>query len=119
MTDAVLHGVQKTARTCPECGASFVPSAMNWRKIFCCDQHRQAFLYRINVRGKQLLVPAMASRATRDGTRGEFKQAGKKAASYSRGLMQRWMEEDRAAGRMPMVEFFALREKLYFNDNLL
>lgn len=85
--------------------------------MFCCPAHRTAYHNRATVRGRVLVPLAMAARVTRDGSRGD-KDTGKRAARQARALMQRYVEEDRAAGRMPADEYAAMRHRLGFDDNL-
>lgn len=96
---------------CPECGAGVTPTGP--RQLFCSQPCRRAWNYRTAVRGQQLLPYALASRQTREGTRGgaEARDAGRYAASEARDLMQRWRDEDAAAGRMAPAAFIALRRR--------
>jgi hypothetical protein len=98
-------------RVCPECGQSF--QAAQWRQFFCSPDHKSAFHNRQTVRGRVLTPLAMAARQTRGGSRGD-KATGRAARADADFLMQRWTDEDRAAGRMPMVEYVALRRSLGF-----
>jgi hypothetical protein len=49
----------------------------------------------------------MADRITRSGTAGppEARAAGKQARAVTQRLIARWTAEDKAAGRMPMVDY--------------
>ena len=98
----------RTARhNCPECGGAVGLSGP--RQMFCSTGCRKAHHARETLRGRMLLHFAMAARATRDGTRGD-RETGAYASAEARELMQRWAEEDRAAGRMSAVEIIALRK---------
>ncbi|MEK9212285.1 hypothetical protein [Sphingomonas sp. 2378] len=95
-------------RECPECRGIFTP--LDQRQLFCSVEHRTAWSNRATVRGRVLTLYAMAARQTREGTRGD-KATGKRAAQIRNGLMQRYRDEDREAGRMDAVRFAALRIK--------
>lgn len=94
---------------CPECGASAPRRAAN--QLFCTPAHRDAWNTRIAVRGKVAQPLAMVARITRDGTRGSQveRDTGRRAASELRYLLQKWRDEDRAAGRMDWPTYLALR----------
>lgn len=96
-------------RACPECAARFKPRQAN--ALFCCPAHKRAWNNRWTVRGSQLAQYAAVARETRDGTRGTpaARAIGKRAAAIYRRLTQRFRNEDREAGRMPMPEFMAAR----------
>lgn len=96
---------------CPECGATFKPAQR--RQLFCSPKHKSDFHNRQTVRGRVLTPLAMAARQTRGGSRGD-KGTGRQARSDADFLMQRWTDEDRAAGRMSMVAYVALRLRLGF-----
>lgn len=107
------------SRRCPECLAAVAPSnAAGNRNMFCCSAHRVAWHNRATVRGRVLVPLIMAARVTRDGTRGNRRETGKRAASDARRLMQRYAEEDREAGRMPPDEYAALRNRLGHDETL-
>ena len=57
----------------------------------------------------------MASRQTRQGTRGNV-YGGAEATALVNRLIQRWSDEDKAEGRMSAADYFALRTYLGFND---
>lgn len=78
-------------------------------QLFCCPAHRNAFQDRQRVRGRQLAPYAMVDRMTRSGTAGtpEAREIGKKARAVTQRLIARWAAEDKAAGRMSMVEYLA------------
>ena len=109
----------KGSRRCPECLAAVKPSvAAGNRNMFCCPEHRVAYVNRNTVRGRSFVALAMAARMTRDGTRGELRETGKRAARQARALQQQWIDEDRAAGRMLADEYCALRHRLGHDDHL-
>jgi hypothetical protein len=103
------------SRRCPECLGP-VDTAKEWRKMFCCDEHRQAFHNRQLKRGRSLVVPAIAERITRSGYC-RRKAAGIRARQRNRRMMDDWIKEDRAANRMPMDEYFELTDRLGFYDD--
>lgn len=90
---------------CPECMNPV--AAIQPGQIFCCPAHRSAFQNRQRIRGRQLVPFAMADRITRSGTAGtdEAREAGKQARAVTQRLIARWTAEDKAAGRMPMVDY--------------
>lgn len=117
----VLHGPPengngngKRPRLCPECLAP-VDTSKDWRKMFCCDQHRNAYHNRQTVRGRKLVPLVMAERITRSGWCRD-KDTGKLARQRSRRLMDHWNLEDREAGRMAADEYIAVRQRLGLND---
>lgn len=119
--DTVLHGPRGTIeelsavkRRCPECLGA-VDTSKDWRKMFCTEGHRKAFHNRQLIRGRKLVVLCMAERITRSGT-ARRKAAGKLARQRNRRLMDAWHQEDKAAGRMAMDEYFETRERLGFHD---
>jgi hypothetical protein len=59
-------------------------------------------------RGAVLAPLYAAARATRGGTRGDT-ATGQRARRDSDLLIQRWRDEDEAAGRMPAVDYVAAR----------
>ncbi len=103
-------------RPCPECGASFDVPESNPRKMFCTDPHRVAWNNRMTVRGRVLTPLVMAERITRSGYERD-KSAGILARQQSRRLMDKWVKEDRAAGRMAADTYFAIRQRLGFHDH--
>lgn len=94
-----------TERPCPECLTLFVPRQA--RTLFCCPAHKADWNNRQTVRGRQLVPYDMVARLTRGGTRGsaEDRETGRCAARDHHKLTQRFRDEDRAAGRMAMVEY--------------
>lgn len=98
-------------RRCPECLEALEGASP--RQMFCSAAHKQAFHNRQTVRGRQLVPLVMAERVTRSGSCRD-KATGKKARQDSRRLMDRWNAEDRAAGRMAMDEYVALRIRFGF-----
>lgn len=103
-------------RHCPECLSYFTPLEQ-WRTLFCCPKHRQAFANRQTVRGRQLTAWSLARYVTRNGSR-RNKDAGKKAAAVCDATMQKWIVEDREAGRMAMDDYIAERLRLGFGLEL-
>lgn len=96
-------------RTCPECGKLFEPRVVN--QLFCTPQHNAAWNNRATMRGRTLTPVSMVARITRDGTRGtpEQREVGRRAASSHRRMIQRFRDEDRAAGRMEWADYMILR----------
>lgn len=90
---------------CPECMRRV--TAIQPGQIFCSQQHRAAFQNRHRIRGRQLVPFAMADRVTRSGTAGtpDAREAGKQARAVTQRLIARWVAEDKAAGRMSMVDY--------------
>jgi len=91
---------------CPECPATWEHGHPN--KMFCGDPCRDAYTSRLDKRGRQLAPYAMASYATRGGTRGDH-VTGKRARQDAEFLMRLWKEEDAEAGRLSVTEYMALR----------
>lgn len=125
--DAMLHGPPETGtgaprggieehvhRRCPECLGP-VDTSLDWRKMFCSEEHRKAFHNRQLIRGRKLVVLCMAERITRSGYC-RRKATGILARQRSRRLMDRWAREDRDEGRMAMDEYLETRERLGFHD---
>jgi hypothetical protein len=123
----VLHGPPETGtgaprgapsehvgRKCPECLGA-VDTSLDWRKMFCCEDHRKAFHNRQLIRGRKLVVLCMAERVTRSGYC-RRKQTGIEARQRSRRLMDAWHKEDMTAGRMAMDDYLAIRTRLGFQD---
>lgn len=110
----VLHGPPETPRQarprsaplCPECLAPFAP--VHPQQLFCCVGHKTAHNNRMTVRGRQLTAFSLASRITRGGSRRDT-ATGKRARQDSSALMDKWIAEDRAAGRMPPDDYLRLR----------
>jgi len=110
----MLHGSPETPRQaqrpsaplCPECGQPFRP--VHPQQLFCCVEHKTAHNNRMTVRGRQLTAFSLASRITRDGSCRD-RATGKRARQDSRALMDKWIAEDRAAGRMPADDYMRLR----------
>lgn len=90
---------------CPECGKPFAPTHPN--QMFCTTPHRKDFLNRQTVRGAKLTPLVMASRITRGGSRGDT-LTGKRARQDAEYLINKWVDDDRRAGRMSMVDYVAL-----------
>jgi len=89
-------------RACAECLAPYRSPQPG--QLFCCPAHRTAFQDRLRIRGRQLAPLEMADRATRGGSRGDV-ATGIAARRAAQRLKDRWNAEDKAAGRMPMVEY--------------
>lgn len=127
MTEAVLDSGAKTAPAaqapdarssapgwrCPEC---LQPVArIQPTQLFCCPQHKRAYNNRWLQRGAVLAPLYAAARATRGGTRGD-KRTGARARADADHLVQRWRDEDAAAGRMPVTQYMAERYRLGLVD---
>lgn len=101
---------------CPECRAEFVRRAAN--HLFCCPAHLADWDNRDTVRGRKLTSLAFVARITRNGTRGD-RATGRKASGHVNALIQRWVDEDKAAndgrGRMPHPEYLAARYRAGFD----
>lgn len=108
----VLDGNGDAQYICPECLTAYRPKVQ--RQMFCCADHKRAWHNRAVKRGAALFSLAMAARSTRDGTRGD-KDTGKRASWQSNTLMQRWRDEDSAAGRMDQVGYLRRRFALGFD----
>lgn len=96
-------------RTCPECRATFM--ARHPGTLFCSTSHKRAYNNRWLTRGAVLAPIYSAARTTRFGTRGD-KATGSRATANANSLVQRWAEEDKAAGRLSTVEYMELRYRL-------
>lgn len=106
------------SRRCPECLVAVEPNpAAGNRNIFCCKEHSQTHRQRQLVRGRRLSALAMAARITRNGTR-RNKGAGKSARRDHEKLIDKFIVEDRKAGRMPADEYFSLRWKLNLDADI-
>jgi hypothetical protein len=106
--------LEQIGRKCPECMGR-VDTSADWRKMFCCEEHRKAFHNRQLIRGRKLVVLCMAERVTRSGYC-RRKSTGIEARQRSRRLMDAWHKEDKAAGRMAMDDYLAIRTRLGFQD---
>ena len=96
---------------CPECGQPFAPVHPN--QMFCSTPHRKDFLNRQTVRGAVLTPLVMAARITRGGSRNDI-GTGVRARQDAEHLINKWVDEDRKAGRMSMVDYVALRYRKGF-----
>ena len=105
----------EATRPCPECGVAFAVPEANARKMFCTDAHRVAWNNRMTVRGRVLTPLVMAERITRSGDSRD-RASGILARQQSRRLMDKWVKEDRAAGRMAADTYFATRQRLGFHE---
>lgn len=105
-------------RPCPECLKLFEPKVFN--QLFCCPQHNTAWSNRATARGRVLTSISIVAYVTRHGTRGtpDAREAGKKATSSHHQLIQRYRDEDRAAGRMEWPEYMIRRIKLGLDPNV-
>lgn len=98
--------------TCPECLCGF--TRRHPGQLFCTPAHRDQWNNRATVRGRVLTPLAIVTRATRGGSRGDT-VTGRKARQHHDQLVQRWIAEDRAAGRMDWPAYMALRYALGFD----
>lgn len=103
----------RAAPRCPECLSSFVRKQP--AQLFCKVEHKRAYNNRWLKRGAVLAPLYLAARLTRGGSRGD-KLTGARARRDAEHAGQRWIEEDRAAGRMPAVEYIAERYRLGLVD---
>lgn len=94
--------VRAQASGCAECLAPL--TGLQPGQLFCCPSHRTTFQDRLRIRGRQLAPLEMAARATRGGSRGDT-ATGKAARQAAERLKDRWNAEDKAKGRLPMVEY--------------
>lgn len=103
------------ARPCPECLKLFEPKVRN--QLFCCPQHNTAWNNRATTRGRVLTQLSIVARVTRNGSRGteEARKAGRQASNLHNQLIQRYRDEDRAAGRMEWPEYMMRRFKIGFD----
>ena len=85
-----------TARKCPECGALVTPRG---RQVFCTVEHKRAFHRLMANRGQLLLPLALAWQA--GNRKGEAHAAW--ARNQKDGLLRRWVQDDKAAGRDPSL----------------
>lgn len=90
------------SRACAECLAPV--TGIQPGQLFCCPGHRTTFQDRLRIRGRQLAPLELAARETRGGSRGD-KATGIAARQAAERLKDRWNAEDRAAGRMRMVDY--------------
>lgn len=100
-------------RRCPECNGAL--ASVQPAQIFCSAAHKRAWNNRWYSRGGVLAPLAMAERITRGGSRGD-KATGCRARRDAAQLLQRWKDEDAAAGRMSAVDYVALRYRLGLVD---
>lgn len=98
--------------TCPECLATF--TRRHPGQLFCKPAHRDQWNNRATVRGRVLTPLAIVTRATRGGSRGDT-ETGRKARQHHDQLVQRWIVEDRAAGRMDWPAYLRLRYRVGFD----
>jgi hypothetical protein len=102
-------------RPCPECRKLFEPRVPN--QLFCCREHNVAWNNRATARGRVLTPLSIVARVTRNGTRGteEARKAGREASNHHNALIQRYRDEDRAAGRMEWPEYMVRRLRIGFD----
>lgn len=93
----------------------FEPKVRN--QLFCMPAHNAAWNNRATARGRVLTPLSIVARITRNGTRGseEARKAGRDASNLHNQLIQRYRDEDRAAGRMEWPEFMARRFRIGFD----
>lgn len=109
---AAISCTTDTRLPCPECLTPFV--RRHPKQLFCTVEHRDAWNNRATVRGRVLTPLAIVARVTRNGTRND-RETGARAASEQATLIQRWRDEDRAAGRMDHPEYLARRYRAGFD----
>lgn len=97
---------------CPECLQRFPRGHPG--QLFCSPAHRDAWNNRATVRGRVLTPLAMVERVTRGGSRGDT-DTGRRARQQKDALIQKWIEEDRAAGRMDWPTYLRLRYGIGFD----
>lgn len=102
----------KDGALCPECLQRF--PRRHPGQLFCTTVHRDAWNNRATVRGRVLTPLAIVERVTRGGSRGDT-HTGKRARQQKDALIQRWIEEDRAAGRMTWPDYMARRYAIGFD----
>ena len=90
---------------CAECSTKFKPVQL--KQCFCSNACRLAFHNRSAKRGKTLVPLLMAARQDRSGKLGKYAQG-----EWAR-LASRFTAEDKAAGRMPMVNFLRRQQALF------
>jgi hypothetical protein len=99
-------------RTCPECGEKFAAGRID--RLFCSDEHKASFHNRSSKIGRSLTPLAMAWRAGRN-AKGQTPLARALRASAARAFsdMCRVLDvavtEDRAAGRIPKLDYLRAR----------
>lgn len=94
---------------------TFEPKVAN--QLFCCPAHTAAWNNRATARGRVLTHLSIAARVTRNGTRGDpaQREAGRQASKAHNALIQRYRDEDRAAGRMAWPDYIMRRFALGFD----
>lgn len=103
---------EKPVWRCPECLTVY--NRKHPGQLFCTPRHRDTWNNRASIRGRVLTPLVIVARVTRDGTRGD-KPTGRRAAAEAALLIQRWRDEDAAAGRMAHPEYLALRYRAGFD----
>lgn len=104
--DPAPHGPAKAQALCPECLQPF--PRIQPGQLFCSPAHRDGWNNRQTVRGRILTPLTIVARVTRGGSRGDT-ATGAKARRQQEALIQRWVNEDRAAGRMDWPAYMRLR----------
>jgi hypothetical protein len=104
-----VSGSASASPRCPECLTAFARKQPT--QLFCSPQHKRAYANRWTVRGAVLAPLYAAARATRGGTRGDT-STGSRARADADFLVQKWKDEDAAAGRMPVTDYVAARYRL-------
>lgn len=102
----------KSGPTCPECMSPF--ARKHPLQLFCSTTHRDVWNTRQAIRGRVATPLIVVARMTRYGTRGDI-DTGKRAGTDINNLIQRWIEEDRAAGRMSWPEYLKRRYAIGFD----
>lgn len=106
----------KPVMICPECGERFAQG--HHRQLFCGPVHQKAFNNRRTARGGKLVTLFMAARAMRGGSSGDpkLRPAAKDAYMLAHRLVDQYIAEDRAAGRMHPTKVFDQLQRLSFTD---
>ncbi len=82
---------------CPECRAP-----VGQGRTFCSNEHKSAFHNRSSARGRVVIPLLMAARIPRN-----VGPAASRAWREARTLLDDYAKEDKAAGRMSMVDYVA------------
>lgn len=103
-------------RRCVECLGP-VDTSRDERKMFCSNEHRTAFHNRQTVRGRKLVPLVICARKLRGGdARYGLAHVGRESRRKAEALIAQWIAEDKAAGRMSMDQYVALRMRLGITD---
>lgn len=92
---------------CPECLGTFRLTQRH--QLFCSRIHKRAYNNRLMKRGAVLAPLVILARVTRNGSEGRHKEHGRRASRDSDQLIQRWRDDDKAAGRMDVLDYVAAR----------